>query len=153
MLALIVRVQSNMQLLLERALVEQRIGTTHLQVLGLLADRSRLTARDICEELRYDSGYITRVVRYLEIRQLLRCERDLTDRRLVWLMPTESGLSVLRQGSILAKRVFQRVLRGFTPQEAESLNDLLFRMIPAKERCERYSVRSTVDLESRARNG
>jgi DNA-binding MarR family transcriptional regulator len=109
----------------------EQFGLTGAQfaVLKYVADGIADTAADLCRTLHYDTGSMTRMLDRLEEKAVLRRERCTQDRRVVYLLVTDTGnelLPRLREGAL---RVLERHLRGFSPEERVTLKQFLTRMI------------------------
>lgn len=76
---------------LEPALAKRGFTFTQYIVLAWLREGIANTAKDICTELRHDSGALARVIDQLAARGLVERTRDLDDRRKVELRLTVSG--------------------------------------------------------------
>ena len=109
----------------------EQFGLTGAQfaVLKYVADGTADTAADLCRTLHYDTGSMTRMLDRLEEKAVLRRERCTQDRRVVYLLVTDTGnelLPRLREGAL---RVLERHLRGFSPEERANLKQYLTRVI------------------------
>jgi DNA-binding MarR family transcriptional regulator len=98
-------------------------------VLKYVADGTADTAADLCRTLHYDTGSMTRMLDRLEEKSVLRRERCTQDRRVVYLLITDSGKELLPRLRAAAVRVLDRHLRGFSPEERVNLKQYLTRMI------------------------
>jgi len=109
----------------------EQFGITGAQyaVLKHVADGTADTAADLCRTLHYDTGSMTRMLDRLEEKAVLRRERCTQDRRVVYLLITESGQDLLPQLRVAALRVLGRHLQGFSPDEVTTLKQYLVRMI------------------------
>ncbi|EQD52361.1 Bacterial regulatory protein, MarR, partial [mine drainage metagenome] len=70
------------------------LGVTSAQfvvMVRLVGKESRKSASDLCKELSYDAGAMTRMIDRLEKKGLVRRMRCLKDRRLIFLEATELG--------------------------------------------------------------
>ena len=92
----------------EKAMARHGLTLVQWLVLRTLRDDVALTASDLCRRLHYDSGAFTRVLDFLEGRQLIGRERAARDRRVVILRLTCEG---------------RRVVQGTTHCVIEQLND------------------------------
>jgi DNA-binding MarR family transcriptional regulator len=114
---------------LEPALAEQGFTFTQWVVMMHLRDGLAPNARDLCVQLRHDSGAVTRVLDQLEARGLVLRERSLEDRREVKLTLTPAGFEMI--GSlmpiVLDKQNF--VLRDFSSGEVAEMTRLLNKFI------------------------
>jgi DNA-binding MarR family transcriptional regulator len=91
------RAKTLMQDALEPLLAERGFTFTQYIVLAWLREGIAITAKDICSELRHDSGALARVIDQLAERGLLERTRDLGDRRKVELRLTPLGLQTFEQ--------------------------------------------------------
>ena len=98
-------------------------------VLKYVADGTADTAADLCRTLHYDTGSMTRMLDRLEEKSVLRRERCTQDRRVVYLLITDTGKELLPRLRAAAVRVLDRHLRGFSPEECANLKQYLTRMI------------------------
>ena len=98
-------------------------------VLKYVADGTADTAADLCRTLHYDTGSMTRMLDRLEEKSVLRRERCTQDRRVVYLLITDTGNELLPRLRAAAVRVLERHLRGFSPEECANLKQYLIRMI------------------------
>jgi len=87
------------------------------------------SASDLCKEIGYDAGAMTRMIDRLEEKGLLRRSRCVNDRRLVYLELTEQGKAAVPRMKTLGVRVMNQFLQGFTKAEARQLEDYLMRML------------------------
>lgn len=98
-------------------------------VLKYVADGTADTAADLCRTLHYDTGSMTRMLDRLEEKAVLRRERCTQDRRVVYLLITDTGNDLLPRLRQAAVRVLDRHLRGFSREECANLKQYLTRMI------------------------
>jgi len=98
-------------------------------VLKNIADGVAETAADLCRTMHYDTGSMTRMLDRLEEKSVLRRERCVEDRRVVYLRITVTGDELLPQLRTAAIRVLSRHLAGFNPVEIDNLKHYLERMI------------------------
>jgi MarR family multiple antibiotic resistance transcriptional regulator len=108
------------------------IGVTAAQfvVISRLATAERKkSASDLCKEMSYDAGAMTRMIDRLESKGLIRRTRCPQDRRLVYLEMTEQGRAVYPRLRELSMSIQNRFLRGFSRAEARQLESLLGRML------------------------
>src|ERR1700722_4961713 len=94
----------------------EQFGLTGAQfaVLKNVADGVAETAADLCRTLHYDTGSMTRMLDRLEEKAVLRRERCTQDRRVVYLLITDTGNELLPRLREAAVRVLDRHLRGFS---------------------------------------
>jgi len=118
---------------LESVVAGSDITITQWVVMMHLREGLAINARDLCAQLRHDSGALTRLIDQLEARGLVQRERSREDRRAVQLRLTDAGLATL--SSLLPKVVdkLNFTLRDFTRAEAGELNRLLSKLITSLE--------------------
>ena len=121
---------------LERGLAAEpylaSLGVTAAQfmvVVRLVGAGSRKSASDLCKELSYDAGAMTRMIDRLESKGLVRRVRCMKDRRLIYLEVTEAGQAAYPKMMQVSVAVQNRFLRGFSRDEARQLKEFLVRML------------------------
>jgi MarR family multiple antibiotic resistance transcriptional regulator len=109
----------------------EQFGLNGMQfaVLKHLAQGDAATAADLCRVMHYDGGSMTRILDRLEERALLRRERCVEDRRVVYLRVAPNGRALLPRLLAAASGVIEAHLAGFTPGETQMLRAYLKRMI------------------------
>ena len=108
------------------------IGVTAAQFIvmtRLAAAERKKSASDLCKEMSYDAGAMTRMVDRLESKGLIRRARCTQDRRLVYLEMTEQGRAVYPRLRDISMAIQNRFLRGFSRADARQLESLLGRML------------------------
>ncbi len=133
---LMTRVKVEILAALDRALAADpylsSLGVTAAQfvvVVRLVGCESNKSASDLCKELSYDAGAMTRMIDRLQSKGLVRRVRCVKDRRLIYLELTEAGRSAYPKMIELSVRVLNRFLRGFSRSEAQQLKEFLSRML------------------------
>ena len=76
----------------------------------------------------YDKGTVTRAVQKLEELGYVRCEADEHDRRIRRLYATEKAEPVVQEGYAARIRWNEMLTQGMTPEEAETVKDLVSRV-------------------------
>jgi DNA-binding MarR family transcriptional regulator len=106
------------------------ISAAQYVVISVLAKSKCVdSATQLCKDLSYDAGAMTRMVDRLEAKGLISRRRCPDDRRLVKLELTEAGLAALPKLRECSVRVLNHFLRGFTQSEARQLESFLVRML------------------------
>ena len=133
---LVGQVRTEMLAALDRELMADRhvadIGVTAAQFIvmtRLAAAERKKSASDLCKEMSYDAGAMTRMIDRLESKGLIRRARCPQDRRLVYLEMTEQGRTVYPRLRELSMAIQNRFLRGFSRADARQLEGLLGRML------------------------
>jgi DNA-binding MarR family transcriptional regulator len=98
-------------------------------VLMLLRDGLVNTASDICKNLGYNSGALTRLLDQLERRGFIernRCDRN---RKIVRLSLTLAGRRTAESLTPMVAKSYNRTLSNFTREESETLVRLLVKLV------------------------
>lgn len=133
---LVSQVRTELLAALDRELTADRqvaaIGVTAAQFIVIArlagADRKK-SASDLCKEMSYDAGAMTRMIDRLESKGLIRRARCPQDRRLVYLEITEQGREAYPRLREISMSIQNRFLRGFSRADARQLESLLGRML------------------------
>lgn len=115
--------------LVEPGLAEHGFTFTQWVVMMYLRDGLAPNAKDICVQLRHDSGAVTRVIDQLEARGLVQRERSLDDRREVKLHLTDAGRKMVESLIPTVVNALNFVLREFSTAEVADLTRLLTKFI------------------------
>jgi DNA-binding MarR family transcriptional regulator len=111
-------------------LASLEISAAQYVVISVLAKSKCVdSAAQLCKDLSYDAGAMTRMLDRLEAKGLISRRRCPEDRRLVKLELTETGLEALPKLRECSVRVLNQFLRGFTQVEARQLERFLVRML------------------------
>jgi DNA-binding MarR family transcriptional regulator len=105
------------------------ISAAQYIIISVLAKRGVDSAAQLCKDLSYDAGAMTRMVDRLEAKGLISRRRCPEDRRLVKLELTEAGLAALPKLRACSVRVFNQFMRGFSLAEARQLEGFMVRML------------------------
>ncbi|HEX4377482.1 MAG TPA: MarR family transcriptional regulator [Steroidobacteraceae bacterium] len=114
---------------IEPAIEARGFTFTQWVVLMYLRDGLAFNAKEICLQLRHDSGAVTRLIDQLEAREFVRRERSVDDRREVKLILTDAGREMVE---LLIPTVVERLnfmLRDFSAGEVSELTRLLHKFI------------------------
>ncbi len=110
-------------------LAAMHVTSAQFSILAALSLGLAKSASDLCKDISYDAGAMTRMIDRLEEKGFLRRRRDPSDGRLVNLELTVKGdIAQLRMRE-LSLSVLNRLLRGFTKTEAGQLEAFLRRML------------------------
>ena len=132
---LMYRVRAAQMSALDQALAQDpdlaplEITAAQYVVISVLAKRGVDSAAQLCKDLSYDAGAMTRMIDRLEAKGLISRTRCPEDRRLVKLELTDAGLEALPKLRECSVRVLNHFLRGFSPAEARQLEGFLVRML------------------------
>lgn len=130
------RVKAQMLDALDRGLAADpqlsALGVTAAQfvvMVRLAGGANPKSASDLCKELSYDAGAMTRMIDRLEAKGLVRRTRCVKDRRLNYLELTEQGRAAYPRMLEMSVAVQNRFLRGLEKAEVQKLTDILNRML------------------------
>jgi DNA-binding MarR family transcriptional regulator len=114
---------------LEPRLAEHGLTFTQYAILMALRDNIAINSKEICINLRHDSGALTRVLDQLEARGLVERRRSLEDRRAVELHLTQQGKSMLQSVVPMVVERINTSLQAFSHAEVDELVRLLKKLI------------------------
>jgi DNA-binding MarR family transcriptional regulator len=114
---------------LESAMAGSGLTATQWVVLMHLRDGLAINASDLCVQMRYDSGALTRMIDQLEARGLVHRERSREDRRAVQLRLTDAGRDIVAGLIPSVVQKFNFSLREFSRAEVTEFTRLLTKLI------------------------
>jgi DNA-binding MarR family transcriptional regulator len=123
------RARASMLSSLDAELAAFGLSGMQFAVLKHLSDGTARTAADLCRLMFHDTGAMTRILDRLEQKGLMRRERCREDRRVVFLRVAANGRALLPRLMVVATRVIDAHLAGFSAAEIEALKTYLGRMI------------------------
>jgi MarR family transcriptional regulator, multiple antibiotic resistance protein MarR len=110
-------------------LASLEISAAQYVIVSVLAKRGVDSPAQLCKDLSYDAGAMTRMLDRLEAKGLINRRRCPDDRRCVKLELSEAGRAALPRLRACSVRVLNRFLRGFSQAEARKLEGFLSRML------------------------
>lgn len=124
----IIDIGTDMRASIDRRVAPLGISGAQWVVLVRIASGVGASAAELCRAIGYDSGSMTRMLDRLEKRGLIYRSRSVEDRRVVELHLTDLGRELYPQLTTIAIDTLNCFLKGFTPEEAETLMGLLDRV-------------------------
>ncbi len=118
----------------EALFAEQDISFTQYVVLVLLRDNLASTASDICQQLGYDTGALTRVIEQLRRRGLIERKRNIKDKRIISLSLSPLGRETIENFCPLVFNHYNQRLEDFSFKEIDTLLTLLTKFIASLEK-------------------
>ena len=103
-------------------------SVTDWRVLSQLAIEPNIPAQRICEVIGFDKAIVSRVVRALQSRGLVRISADESDSRRLRIALTSKGWKLHDRMILVALERERLLLSGLTPKEVDLLCDLLSRL-------------------------
>ena len=114
----------------ERVLEPLGLTLSQWVMITNLATGSAITPSEICKNMSYDAGAMTRLLDRLEKKGFIRRVRQATDRRSITLELTEAGRAIYpNMLPHMVDALNDHVLCGFTAAEARQLESFLKRII------------------------
>ncbi|MGY6662008.1 MAG: MarR family winged helix-turn-helix transcriptional regulator [Glycocaulis sp.] len=109
---------------------QARFGLTiwEWRVIAVLGGGEAITAQAICEATAMDKVTVSRALRTLTERALVRRRTSPTDKRAALVSLTPEGQSIFDEIAPLALEWERSLLEGFSPDEADQLSRLLDRL-------------------------
>lgn len=114
---------------LEPELAKHGLTFTQYAILISVRDGIALNPKNLCVQLRHDSGALTRVLDQLESRGLLQRQRSAEDRRAIEIHLTAAGEEALRTVIPLVVKRINLALKDFSHAEVDELLRLLNKLI------------------------
>jgi DNA-binding MarR family transcriptional regulator len=111
------------------ALAALEVTASQYIIVNGLAQLGNDSTRNLCKEMSYDPGAMTRMLDRLEAKGLIERSRCPDDRRLVRLELTEAGRAAVPRMRACVAAVLNRFLHGFSQTEVRQLEGFLERMI------------------------
>lgn len=101
----------------------------HVAVIYSLGLRDNVTARDIAISYGFPKNTLSRAIKTLEERSLIRRERHPTDKRSYLLTLTKQGRRIFQETLPHFVRLQNEMLNVLTPRERETLSVLLAKIV------------------------
>ena len=114
---------------LDRELSKFDISAPQLIVLASVANKEADSASQLCKNISYDPGAMTRMIDRLEQKGLVRRVPNADDRRATNLEITTAGRALYPQLLAAKETVAAQFLRGFSLDEVRLLERFLDRML------------------------
>ena len=115
-----------------------KLGFTAAQwaIVRAVADGETPIAADLCRQLDYDTGSMTRMLNRLEEKGVIVREGDRNDRRVVRLRMTAAGRKIYPRLRDVVIAVLNRLVEGFSAEEVQQMHGQLRRMLANMEYAE-----------------
>lgn len=123
------KVKTAMAAAFDAELAPLDITAAQYVILMSLAHGEVSCASELCKGISYDPGAMTRMLDRLERRGLVRRVPHPDDRRTFQLELTDEGRDVVPKLKAAGMKVLNRMLDGFSPNEAQQLEGYLLRML------------------------
>ncbi len=113
---------------LRQALAEMGLKLSHAHVLGLLAERRRLSQQALLEELKVDPSVLVTVLNGLETNGLVTRRRDPADRRRHVVEISDRGTALVVRADRAVGAAEAELFAGIEERELTELRRLLHRI-------------------------
>lgn len=117
---------------IRQVLAEQGLKLSHAHVLGLLAERERLSQQALIEELRVDPSVLVTVLNTLEDEGLVSRRRDPVDRRRHVVEISARGSDLVDRVDSAVQAAEAELFNGLDERELATLRRLLDRVKGAR---------------------
>jgi len=111
--------------LLEEGLLQSPFSLTEARVIWELAHRADITATELARELSVDTGYLSRVLRGLQRRGVLRKRRSPADGRAFLLNLAAKGRAAFRKLDAASRAQVGALLEHLPPEDQERLTEAM----------------------------
>lgn len=102
---------------LMQALSPFNISVPEWKLLGQVYDNNQIKLSDLAEKLRYDPPMVTKLVKSLEKKGLLKRKQDPADERAKMIVATESGIKLIKKAEPDVKKMMSVILEGASSKE------------------------------------
>ncbi len=119
---------------LEVPLSKYNISIPEWKLLGQVFESERIKLSDLADILRYDPPMVTKLVKNLEKKGLLKRTPDPNDVRAKIVTPTANGKKLILKIEPFAKNAIANVLKGVTRTELETYLKVLNKMVQNSKR-------------------
>ena len=104
------------------------ITTEQWGILGRLWEKDGVSQKDLADKTHKDQPNVTRILDKLEQKGLIRRELNPEDRRAFSVFLTREGCSLKNHLVPIAESSIKKALKGFSPQEIQTLTAFLNRI-------------------------
>lgn len=122
------RAKSGLEEAMDGELAPYDLTAAQYVIMSILASCRAETSAEICKEIVYDPGAMTRMLDRLEQKNLVRRVYSRENRRKVKLELTEQGREVFPQVQASTAALLDRVMCSFSAVEMDHFEGLLTRM-------------------------
>ncbi|GGB58827.1 MarR family transcriptional regulator [Lentibacillus populi] len=101
------------------------VSTTEFTILEALYHKGNLTVQQICDAVLINSGSITYVIDKLQKKGLLKRSPSKSDRRVVHVQITDQGKQLMNRIFPKHQAVIEEVFKDVSPEEKQTVIDVL----------------------------
>lgn len=98
------------------------------KILASLRTGAPLIQRELADRLSIEGPTLTRYLVQMEADVLIRRRRSASDRRAATVELTKAGHAAYRRLEAIAMTGYAELMRGFSPEEVDTLRDMLLRI-------------------------
>lgn len=114
---------------IDTELAPLELTAAQYRVVMILSYNGRSTLANLCEEMDYDRGAMSRLLCRLESKGLLDKKPCPEDKRSMYLTLSDKGAAFIPDILPKVNAVFHKGFNGFAEQEKEQLNSLLLKFL------------------------
>ncbi|GLI05247.1 transcriptional regulator [Paenibacillus tyrfis] len=105
------------------------LSKQQIQLLHALCGKQRVTVTALAEELQLSASATTIALNRLEQAGFVKRSRDETDRRVVWLEPSDEAVNHMKEFRLFKQKLLMQMFGGLTEEETEQFIALVRKMI------------------------
>lgn len=105
------------------------LSKQQIQLLHALCGKQRVTVTELAEELQLSASATTIAVNRLEQAGFVKRTRDETDRRVVWLEPSDEAVNHMKEFRLFKQKLLMQMFGGLSEEETEQFIALVRKMI------------------------
>ena len=105
------------------------LAPSHGDILSMLYKHEKLTMKDIANKVHRTKATVTVLIDKLEKEQLVKREKSAEDNRITYIVLTQKSIDSKMIFEKIANELNSMLYKGFTPNEAKQLDELLEKML------------------------
>jgi len=130
---------------LQEHLLESQFSLTEVRVLYELAHRDKVTAKDLCQDLGLDRGYVSRMLQNFETQGWITSKPSPDDRRSLFLSLTGKGRKIFEPIDRRSSNEVAAMLNRLAPSQQEkmlaAIRDIESVLAPTESPAAQYTLR------------
>lgn len=104
------------------------ISPMHHKAIALLFHSPGMTQQNLSEQTGRDKSQISRLIKELELKDLIERNQDTDDKRIIRLALTDKGLALFQELRQHEKRLIQSLLLNISDNELDTLDKTFYKM-------------------------
>ena len=115
----------HLKMMQSRMLNDYQISLMEYHILAVIMKTENASQSDIAEALDVDKALVSRQIRAMEQKELIKCETDPECRRKNVMLPSEKALELMPELDELHRRSLERVFSGIDEKQLEIFHKVL----------------------------